>query len=93
MTYRIELDRVRKDSNGSEWRWVPRATCGDMIEVGDHRLIVTLCKRMLAAGMSGEVAVFRGEMPCFEPLSMALWGAGGRKTEQPAHLRSNGAKP
>jgi len=84
---RIELDTVRKDINGQEWRWVNRASACGMEESGDGRVIVNLCQRLLEGGYTGEVMVYRDETPCFNPLSLELWAGGGHKGEQPLELR------
>ena len=86
---RIELDSVRKDINGSEWRRINRASACGMEEIGDGMVIVRLCQRLLEAGYTGEVVVFRGEIPCFNPLSLELWAGGGLREEQPLKLRKN----
>jgi hypothetical protein len=88
MTIRIELDSVRKYRNAHEWRPVNRASAQGIEEVGDHEIISALCRKLIAAGHSGQVEVWRGETPCFRAIDIETW-ANKRvgKGEQPEHLR------
>ena len=83
----IELDAVRKDVNASEWRWMNRASSCGLEEVGDHNIIVKLCRRLVEGGHTGDVEVFRDETPCFSPMSVELWAEGGKRGKQPEGLR------
>jgi hypothetical protein len=85
---RIELDSVRKYRNAQEWRNVNRASALGMEEVGDHDVIKVLCRRITEAGHTGDVEVWRGELPCFKAAPLAVWASGkALKGEQPEHLR------
>jgi len=88
MMLRIELDSVWKARNAKEGRRVNRATCAGIEEVGDHEIIGALCRKLIGAGHSGLVEVWRGEIPCFRPVDVTAWANGkvGRG-EQPEHLR------
>jgi hypothetical protein len=85
---RIELDRVKKWRGQSEWRWVNRASWNGMEEVGDHKVIVALARKMHDAGVGGDVEVWRGDTLCFPCHSVADW-AGQRVGvgNVPEHLR------
>jgi hypothetical protein len=88
MTHRIELDRVKKWRSQSEWRWVNRARFRDVEETGDHKVIVALARKMLDAGIAGDVEVWRGETLCFACNSVANWADQRVWTgDQPEHLR------
>jgi hypothetical protein len=85
---RIELDSVRKHRNANEYRPINRARCMGIEEAGDHSVIVSLAKRLVAEGHSGPVEVWRNGTLCFAAKDVAEWASGKALTgEQPAHLR------
>lgn len=90
---RIDLDSVKKHRNAQEWRWVNRATCGDVSSTGDGGNIVKVAKALIERGHAPEVEVkcYRGNMLCLSGASLAIWAAGkfGRG-EQPAQLAGAG---
>jgi hypothetical protein len=86
----VEFDSVVRWRNTREYRRVPRATYGEYEEVGDHSLMKSLCKRLIADGYDPdlEVRVWRGKTPVFTPVKLRIWAEGrfGKK-EQPKHLQ------
>lgn len=95
MTYRIELDSVRKARNASEWRNIPRARCEGRERVGDGRNIVLLAREMIEKGHdpSGLVEVWREGTPCFSAAPLQVWADDKfGKGEQPEHLRKTEAE-
>jgi hypothetical protein len=85
---RMELDSVRKYRNAQEWRPVNRARAEGIEEVGDHSVIVGLCQKLIEAGHTGKVEVWRGAMPVFSAIDIEMWA--NRRVgngEQPEHLR------
>jgi hypothetical protein len=85
---RIELDSVRRYRGKKEYRPVNRARCMGIEEIGDHQIIVSICRKLLAAGFSGDVEVWRGDVPCFSARNASEWASGKALTgEQPEHLR------
>lgn len=88
---RIELDTVPKWRNQNEWRPLNRARFEDYEEKGDHSVIISLCKRLLADGYSPEemVEVWRDTQMVFCPGSLGIWASGGAWVgEQPEWLKS-----
>lgn len=86
---RMYLDSVRKDSNKSEYRMIPRCTCAPHVLTGDGPLIENMGKLLLEHGFSPdlEVGVYRGTTEVFAPAKLALIARGYRTGEQPEHLR------
>jgi hypothetical protein len=85
---RIELGTRRKYRGKSEWRNIQTATYGGMEEAGDHSIIVSLCKRMAAEGLDGDVEVWRDGELIFAPHPLSRWASGkALRGEQPEHLR------
>lgn len=87
--HRVNLDSVRKGAGGSAWRNVNRASCGDIEVVGDGYIIVAIAKMMIEAGMTGDMEVYRGEMPVFARAPISAWAQNKalRGGDQPEHLR------
>lgn len=88
---RIELDTVPKCRNQNEWRPIGRARAEGYEEKGDHSVIISLCKRLVADGHSPEetVEVWRGTQMAFCPGSLGTWASGGGWVgEQPEWLKS-----
>jgi hypothetical protein len=85
---RIELDSVRKDRNGSEWRMVGRARSEGFESVGDGHNIKAVCAQLRDAGFDGDCEVWRGDTPVFSAMPISAWADGKALTgEQPEHLR------
>ena len=85
---KIELDSVRRYKNKSEWRNVNRATCGDIVSVGDGDNIRKVCKELVISGYSGPVEVWRGSTPVFGAIPAKTWSEGRALSgEVPASLR------
>jgi hypothetical protein len=76
---RVELDTVPKWRNQNEWRPVNRARAEGYEETGDHSVIITLCKRLVADGYDPEetVEVWCGDCMAFCPGSLGTWASGG----------------
>ena len=75
MTHRIDLDAVRVDTGPKTWITHQRARCGDHEERGNGGIIVAICKKMMAAGMSGPVEIWRGATPVFLKGTVEYWAA------------------
>lgn len=92
-TITIELDTVWKARNASEGRWVNRAKCGDLEEVGDHAVVIALAKRLaLHYPPIQAVSVVREGVECFQRAPLLKWacsrpGRLAHPKEQPAQLR------
>jgi hypothetical protein len=92
MTLIIHIDSVEKRRNSKEQRNVPRASCEGFEEAGDHRVIVSLCKRLLEAGYPPEkmVEVRRGDMVVFHAGPLGRWAElKGWGNPQPASLQKH----
>lgn len=88
---RIELGAERRERGKSEWRNVNAARFGEMVEAGDHSVIVALARRMVADGITGPVQVWRGEALCFDAVPVEKWASGkALRGEQPEQLRRGG---
>lgn len=88
---RIELDSVRKAENQSEWRYVGRARCLGLESRGDGHNIKLLCRKLIEAGHSGKVEVWRGETPVFGPIGIEKWADGKALTgDQPEQFKRGG---
>lgn len=88
MTMKIYLDSVPKRRGKAEWRPVSRARCGEFEVIGDGQIIMAICREMQAAGVSGDVEVWRGATRCFFAVDLGVWAGGKALTgEQPEHLR------
>jgi hypothetical protein len=86
--HRIELDSERRERGKSEWRMVPRATLGNIVEAGDHAVIQAVARRAVSEGITGPVEVWRGDTLCFAAIPLERWASGkALRGEQPAHLR------
>ena len=86
MTHRIELDSVRKSrrKSPSEYRYINRARCGDIVSQGDGDNIRNCLVKMATLGMTGEVEVWRGQTPVFAAKTIEKWL---ERKKQPEHLR------
>lgn len=85
----IRLDSIQKFRPGSraEYRYVNRASFGDLEIVGDGYLLTRILQEISEVSperMDDQVMVYRGETLCFEPASLRRWVA---KREQPEQLR------
>lgn len=71
----IQLDRVKRHRNKSEWRWVMRASWNNMEEVGDHAIIQSLIRRIAEEypRFNGLVTVSRGDTPVFHATPIKTW--------------------
>ena len=86
----IYLDSVRKYRNANEWRPINRATCGEFSSQGDGDNLKNIAKKMLEAGVVGEVDVYRGETPVFHSVSLEKLAKGSvHRGDQPEHLKKD----
>jgi hypothetical protein len=88
MSYRMELDSVRKNRNPHAWRNINRARCGEFESVGDGDNIKAVCRMMLEAGHTGVIDIYRNGTPVFLGVTIERWASGkALRGEQPEHLR------
>ena len=88
MSYRMELDSVRKNRNAHAWRNINRARCGEFESVGDGDNIKAVCRMMLEAGHTGVIDIYRNGTPVFLGVTIERWASGkALRGEQPEHLR------
>lgn len=71
----VWLDSVRQCRNTSEYRTVNRATCGDIVSVGDGNNIVKVLTEAHAQGTPDQAVVHvrRGDTLCFKPTPLKSW--------------------
>lgn len=89
MSIVIKLDSVKKfrPNSKTEYRFVNRATFGDLQLVGDGHLLTRILREISEVSperMGEEVLVYRGDKLCFNPATLRRWVA---KKDQPEHLR------
>jgi hypothetical protein len=81
---RVELDTVPKWRNQNEWRPVNRARAEGYEETGDHSVIITLCKRLVADGYGRSlVRSLDGVLPRIIR-HLGFWRGLGRETARVA---------
>ena len=86
----VELDSVKKYSNKSEYRRIPRARCQEFdLEVEGDGYIVTKLAKLLAeknADISRGLEVRRGDTLCFHIKPLKTWVEKG-PDRRPEHLK------